>query len=109
MKRLTLTALSLLTFAVIASPLSAINANAQLFEGTPPEGADPAVTDEDTTDPEYEATEAEAETEAEADMEMESTESAEGEAVSEEFDGEPDGEGLSPEFEEENRETLNNS
>ncbi|MGF1536741.1 MAG: hypothetical protein ACFB4J_09710 [Elainellaceae cyanobacterium] len=99
---------------MIASPLSALKANAQLFESTPPEGADPAVTNEDTTDPDYNNAEAEVDMEMETDSdEMEAgasmqTESTEGETVSEEFDGEADGEGLSPRFEEENRETLNN-
>ncbi|MGF1516145.1 MAG: hypothetical protein ACFB5Z_20945 [Elainellaceae cyanobacterium] len=123
MKRITLAALSIFTFAIVASPISALKANAQLFEGTPPENADPAVTDSDTTDPNYDAAEtddttveadlemdeAEMDSEMDADMtEMEDAKPAGGEAVSEEFDGEFDGEGLSPEFEEENRETLNN-
>ena len=102
MKRLTFAAVSILTAAVIVSPLTALNADAQLFESTPPENADPAVTDSDTTDPDYEPTEASAVDES---MESDGID----DPVSQELDGEPDGEALEPEFEEENNETLNNS
>lgn len=96
MKRVAIALLSLFTAAAMVAPTPV---KAQLFESTPPEGADPAVTDEeDTTDPDYKADE--------IDVEDEDEMAADGET--QEMDGEPNGEGLTPRFEEENAETLNN-
>ena len=102
MKRLTLTVFSAVALAAAVSPFSAPKVSAQLFESTPPEGADPAVTDvEDTTDPDYKSGEYDSEVEA-----GEDTMAGESE---QEMDGEPDGEGLEPRFEEESDDTLSNS
>ncbi|MEO0408174.1 MAG: hypothetical protein AAF289_12560 [Cyanobacteria bacterium P01_A01_bin.135] len=103
MKRITLTLLSLAAGAAMLAP---IKASAQLFEGTPPEGADPAVTDEHTTDPDYKGGESDTEVDVTTEVTAEEEMAEDGDAR--EMDGEADGEGLEPRFEEENADTLSN-